>query len=228
MDEKLLYSTVTGDCESYYKEQAAAIQGAAYDDVLGDFFFSAVTRAFDIVLGTIGLLLSIPVFLVVGLLIKVEDGGPVFYRQERVGLHGRHFTLYKLRSMTVNAEVNGAQWAEQDDRRVTRVGRFIRKTRIDELPQLLNVIIGNMSLIGPRPERPEFILRFDQEIPGFIYRLQVKPGLTGWAQVNGGYDVTPEEKLKLDLFYIENRGILLNLRILVKTLRVILTGDGAR
>ena len=104
----------------------------------------------------------------------------------------------------------------------------MRKTRIDELPQFINVILGDMSIVGPRPERPEFVIQFDQEIPGFIHRLQVKPGLTGWAQVNGGYDITPEEKLELDLYYIENRGLLMNLRILIRTLIVLLTGDGAR
>lgn len=112
--------------------------------------------------------------------------------------------------------------------RVTRVGRFTRRTRIDEWPQFINVVLGEMSIVGPRPERPEFVVRFNQEIPGFIERLRVKPGITGWAQVNGGYDVTPKEKLELDLYYIQNRSLGLHLRILLKTLVVLFTGDGAR
>ncbi|NLM25552.1 MAG: hypothetical protein GX208_05495 [Firmicutes bacterium] len=121
-----------------------------------------------------------------------------------------------------------AQWADKNDPRVTRVGRFIRKTRIDELPQLLNVLLGEMSIIGPRPERPNFTIEFNDVIPGFINRLRVRPGLTGWAQINGGYDRTPEEKLELDFFYIENRSPLLDLQIIVKTIKVVLTGEGAR
>ena len=187
-----------------------------------------IRRLFDILVGSLGLLCSVPFIVVFGLLTKIEDGGPVFYKQERVGLYGKHFTLYKLRSMRVNAEKNGPQWAEKDDPRVTRVGSFIRKTRIDELPQFYNVLRGDMTLVGPRPERPEFVIRFDQEIPGFISRLQVKPGLTGWAQINGGYDITPEEKLELDLFYIENRGPFFDFKILLKTVSVIFTGNGAR
>jgi exopolysaccharide biosynthesis polyprenyl glycosylphosphotransferase len=190
--------------------------------------FESVNRVFDIVVGLIGILISIPVILVFGLLIKMEDGGPVFYTQERVGRYGKHFTLYKLRSMKVNAEDNGAQWADVDDPRITRIGRFIRRTRIDEWPQFLNVILGDMSMVGPRPERPEFVVEFDQKIPGFIERLSVKPGLTGWAQVNGGYDISAQEKLELDLWYIQNRSFYLNLSILCKTFKVLLTGVGAR
>ena len=136
--------------------------------------------------------------------------------------------MYKLRSMKVNAEDNGAQWADVDDPRITRIGRFIRRTRIDEWPQFLNVILGDMSMVGPRPERPEFVVEFDQKIPGFIERLSVKPGLTGWAQVNGGYDISAQEKLELDLWYIQNRSFYLNLSILCKTFKVLLTGAGAR
>jgi len=165
---------------------------------------------------------------IAGVLIKLDTPGPVFYVQERVGRHGKVFNMYKLRSMVVDAEKQGAKWADKDDPRVTRIGRIIRKSRIDELPQLLNVLKGDMALIGPRPERPEFILEFNEDIPGFINRLQVRPGLTGWAQVNGGYDITPEEKLKLDMYYIQNRSIKLDLIIVFKTIRVIITGSGAR
>lgn len=226
--EDSLYNNFSNDCERYYQEQAATIGVASYSEALGDSILSFINRIFDLALGFIGLLLAIPIMAIFGALIKMEDGGPIFYKQERVGLQGKHFMLYKLRSMTVNAEKNGAQWAEVDDPRVTRVGKFIRKTRIDELPQLLNVILGDMTIVGPRPERPEFVIQFDQEVPGFILRLRVKPGLTGWAQVNGGYDITPKEKLELDLYYIQNRSLRLNLRIFLKTFAVLLTGEGAR
>lgn len=152
----------------------------------------------------------------------------MFYMQERVGKDGRLFRVVKLRSMVNDAEKNGAQWAEKDDPRVTRVGRFIRKTRIDELPQLINVLLGDMSIIGPRPERPKFVMEFNEQIPGFIERLCVKPGLTGWAQVNGGYDVKPAEKLALDLYYIENRSVKLDILIMIKTICVMFSGSGAR
>lgn len=221
-------NTLPYDCEAYYREHAAAVESAIRTGVVGDFVFESVNRVFDIVVGLIGILISIPVILVFGLLIKMEDGGPVFYTQERVGRYGKHFTLYKLRSMKVNAEDNGAQWADVDDPRITRIGRFIRRTRIDEWPQFLNVILGDMSMVGPRPERPEFVVEFDQKIPGFIERLSVKPGLTGWAQVNGGYDISAQEKLELDLWYIQNRSFYLNLSILCKTFKVLLTGAGAR
>jgi len=190
--------------------------------------YEIIKRVMDIILSLIGLIIAIPLMLIFGIAIKFESKGPVFYSQERVGKNGKVFMLYKLRSMYQNAEENGAKWAEKDDPRVTKIGRIIRKTRIDELPQLFNVLRGDMSIVGPRPERPIFTYQFNEEIPGFVNRLQVKPGLTGWAQVNGGYDMTPKEKFEADLYYIENRGILLDLKILVKTIKVILTGDGAR
>jgi len=166
--------------------------------------------------------------LIIGILIKIESPGPVFYKQVRVGLHGNYFNVIKLRSMKVDAENNGAQWAEKDDPRVTKIGKFIRRTRIDELPQLWNVLVGDMSLIGPRPERPMFTAQFNEEIPGFVERLKVKPGITGWAQVNGGYDLTPKEKLILDKYYINNMNFLLDLKIIIKTIKIVITGYGAR
>lgn len=191
------------------------------------FWYEKIKRVMDIVLSLIGLVIAIPLMLIFGIAIKLESKGPVFYCQERVGKNGKVFMLYKLRSMYQNAEENGAKWAEKDDPRVTKVGRIMRKTRIDELPQLFNVLKGDMSIVGPRPERPIFIYQFNEQIPGFVNRLQVKPGLTGWAQVNGGYELGPAEKLEYDLYYIENRSIWMDIKIMLKTVKVILTGKGA-
>jgi len=185
-------------------------------------------RIMDILLALIGLVIGLPLIIIFGIAIAIESPGGIFYTQDRVGKDGKIFKIYKLRSMVSNAEENGAQWAKKDDPRVTRVGNFIRKTRIDEIPQLFNVLKGDMSIIGPRPERPIFTEKFNEEIPGFKNRLKVKPGLTGWAQVNGGYDLTPREKWELDMYYIENRGFKLDSLIILKTIKVILTGDGAR
>jgi exopolysaccharide biosynthesis polyprenyl glycosylphosphotransferase len=187
-----------------------------------------IKRFFDIILSLIGLILAMPIILITAIAIKLESEGPVFFLQERTGLNGKTFKIIKLRSMRVDAEKNGPQWAQKNDSRVTKVGKFIRKTRIDELPQLINVLKGDMSILGPRPERPVFVKQFSKEIPGFEKRLLVKPGLTGWAQVNGGYDITPEEKLKYDLHYINNMSLLLDLKIILKTIKVVLTGEGAR
>ncbi|HEY8362361.1 exopolysaccharide biosynthesis polyprenyl glycosylphosphotransferase [Caldicoprobacter faecalis] len=191
------------------------------------FWYEKIKRVMDIVLSLIGLVIAIPLMLIFGIAIKLESKGPVFYCQERVGKNGKVFMLYKLRSMYQNAEENGAKWAEKDDPRVTKVGRIMRKTRIDELPQLFNVLKGDMSIVGPRPERPIFTYQFNEQIPGFVNRLQVKPGLTGWAQVNGGYELGPAEKLEYDLYYIENRSIWMDIKIMLKTVKVILTGKGA-
>nr|WP_241535927.1 sugar transferase [Indiicoccus explosivorum] len=172
--------------------------------------------------------ITLALIILLGIFVVLESRGGAFYCQTRVGLNGKPFTIYKLRSMRADAEKNGACWAEQQDYRVTRVGKFIRKTRIDELPQLLNVLKGDMSIIGPRPERPEFCFTFERDIPQFTDRLTVKPGLTGWAQINGGYDLSPKEKLEFDLYYIRHRGPWLDLRILALTVMIVLTGNGAR
>lgn len=209
------------NCPSY-------IDAIDYSNVKGSLLFDMYQRVLDIVLSVIGLLIGIPLIVIFGILIKVEDSGPITYKQERLGKGGKKFYIYKLRSMRTDAEKFGAQWAEKNDPRITKVGKFIRNTRIDEIPQLFNILKGDMSIIGPRPERPSFTEEFNQEIPGFINRLAVKPGLTGWAQVNGGYEITPEEKLIEDIYYIKNRSILLDLKILFKTVKVVLTGDGAR
>ncbi|NYE05899.1 exopolysaccharide biosynthesis polyprenyl glycosylphosphotransferase [Bacillus niacini] len=191
-------------------------------------FYHLTKRLFDIIFSFLGLLITLPVILVFAIIIRIDSPGQAFFLQERVGLNGSYFRIIKLRSMRIDAEKGGAQWAQKNDPRVTNIGWFIRKTRIDELPQLVNVLKGDMSLIGPRPERPVFTAQFNEEIPGFVERLRVKPGITGWAQVNGGYDITPKEKLDLDMEYLNNLSFILDLLIIIKTVKVCLTGNGAR
>lgn len=174
------------------------------------------------------LLIAVPICILACIAIYVELRVNPIYTQKRVGLNGRVFKIYKLRSMYIDAEKDGPKWACENDERITKVGRIIRKTRIDELPQLVNILKRDMSFIGPRPERPEFIKEFIKYIPDFNDRLLVKPGITGWAQVNGGYSLTPKEKLEFDKYYIRNRGFKLDLLILIKTINVIFTRHGAR
>jgi sugar transferase (PEP-CTERM system associated) len=189
-------------------------------------------RVVDIVIGLLLTIVTLPLVLVTAAAIKLDSRGPVFYRQERTGLHGKAFTLFKFRSMAIDAEVAGKpQWAERRDPRVTRVGLFMRASRIDELPQLFNVLRGEMSMIGPRPERPIFVEELAKVIPLYKHRGYVKPGLTGWAQVNYPYGASVDdarEKLAYDLYYVKNRGLLLDMIILLATVRVILFREGAR
>ena len=189
-------------------------------------------RAFDIVVSSALLLVSLPFLVVTAIAIRLEGPGSVFYRQERVGLRGRPFTVYKFRSMREDAEQDGvAVWAKADDDRVTKVGNFIRKTRIDELPQLFNVFRGDMSFVGPRPERPEFVEQLTSAIPYYDLRHHVKPGITGWAQVCYPYGASikdAREKLQYDLYYLKNYSVFLDLNILLQTVQVILWGKGAR
>jgi exopolysaccharide biosynthesis polyprenyl glycosylphosphotransferase len=192
---------------------------------------AAVQRVTDIVLSLILLVATLPLMLVTALLVRLDSPGPVLYRQERVGLHGRPFTLLKFRSMRTDAEARGPVWAARRDPRVTRVGQFIRLTRIDELPQLLNVLRGEMSFIGPRPERPHFVEQLERVLPFYRDRALVKPGLTGWAQVNYPYGASVEDaraKLSYDLYYVKHRSLLLDLMILIATVRVVLFQRGAR
>ncbi len=170
-----------------------------------------------------------PLMLLAALAIKLDSPGSVFYTQIRTGLEGKPFRVYKFRSMYQDAEKRGAQWANERDPRITRVGRWLRLTRIDELPQILNILRGEMSLIGPRPERPEFDLKLRQEIPYYDLRYLVKPGITGWAQVMYPYGASVEdayEKLAYDLYYIKNYSLWLDLAIVFKTIRVVLLGKG--
>lgn len=191
-------------------------------------------RAFDVVASVGLLLVALPAMLLAALAIKLEDGprAAIFYRQLRVGQYGRPFKLLKFRSMREDAEVDGrAQWAQKNDSRVTRVGSFIRLTRIDELPQILNVLRGEMSFVGPRPERPEFVEQLNERIPYYRERHSIKPGITGWAQLcypYGSSEQDATEKLQYDLFYVKNHSLLFYLAILVQTVEVIVWGKGAR
>jgi sugar transferase (PEP-CTERM system associated) len=192
----------------------------------------AVKRSFDIVVSTAMLVLTLPLLFLTAIAIKLEDGGPVFYSQERVGLFGRRFILHKFRSMRQDAESAGVpQWAAQSDSRVTRIGWFIRKVRMDELPQLTNVLKGDMSFIGPRPERPYFVAQLEDDNPFYTERHAVKPGITGWAQISQPYGASVQDarrKLSYDLYYVKNHNLLLDIIILIQTVRVILFGEGAR
>ena len=185
-------------------------------------------RMVELLISIFLLILIIPICLITCIFIVIESSGNPIYLQERVGLNGRKFMMYKLRSMYLDAEKNGHQWAIKNDHRITKVGKFIRRTRIDEFPQIINIIKGEMSIIGPRPERPEFVSEFLNYIPDFNDRLAIPPGITGWAQVNGGYDLTPYEKLKYDKYYIEHECFQLDSLILFKTIKVIFTGHGSR
>lgn len=192
----------------------------------------AVKRSFDLFVSALLLLITLPVMLVAALLIKLESRGPIFYRQERVGQGGVGFQVYKFRSMRTDAERDGKpRWATAQDDRVTRVGRVIRKLRIDELPQILNVFSGDMSFVGPRPERPFFVEQLNKEIPYYPARHSIKPGITGWAQVRYPYGASLEdavEKLQYDLYYVKNHSLFLDLMILVETIQVVVLGKGAR
>ena len=193
-----------------------------------------VKRFVDILVGMTVLLLTWPILILVTLAIKLEDGfrQPVFYRQLRVGYNGEHFKIFKFRSMKIDAESDGqAVWASLNDSRVTRIGRLIRKARIDELPQIFNILRGQMSVVGPRPERPSFVAMLSESIPYYDERHTVKPGVTGWAQLNYSYGSSIKdaiEKLQYDLYYVKNQNLILDLAIMIQTVEVILWGKGAR
>lgn len=188
-------------------------------------------RFIDILVATCGLVVLCPLFLLVALLITVDSPGPVFYRQVRVGLRGRPFSIWKFRSMVQDAENAGAQWAQADDPRISRVGWWLRKTRVDEFPQLINVLRGEMSLVGPRPERPVFVQDLRKTIPYYDLRHTVRPGITGWAQVKFRYGASAEDahmKLQYDLYYVKRLSFGIDMSVLVQTVRVMLLGEGAQ
>jgi len=203
------------------------IFGGGFDQ---SFIRTFMKRGFDLVCSTIILILAFPLMLLAALAVKLEDRGPVFYSQERVGKDGKTFFVHKFRSMRVDAEKGGKpQWAAQNDPRVTRVGNFMRKTRIDELPQILNVFKGEMSFVGPRPERPYFVEQLIDVVPYYNVRHSIKPGVTGWAQVRYGYGSSAEDalqKLQYDLYYVKNNSLFLDVLVLIDTLKVVLFRSG--
>ncbi len=194
--------------------------------------YQVLKRGLDIVMATVGLIITAPIMLITAVIIKLESPGPALFKQERVGEFGRTFTLLKFRSMASDAEKHtGPVWAQDNDSRITRVGNIIRKIRIDELPQMINVFKGDMSFVGPRPERPFFIKKLQERIPYYTQRLTVKPGITGWAAVKYQYSSTIEgavEKLQYDLYYIKNISLWLDVLIILKTIQVVVTGRGSR
>jgi len=233
--------TYITEAASFIERQVGALNLAMFDPswmIFSDGFDNTkkldlfLKRMFDIFASAILLIVSIPILLLTAIAVKLTSKGPIFYRQERMGLMGRTFEVLKFRSMTANAEVDGVpQWAQKNDARVTLVGKFIRKTRIDEIPQIFNVLRGDMSFVGPRPERPYFVEQLTEKIPMFDKRHTVKPGITGWAQLNYPYGASVEDsrrKLEYDLYYIKNYSIFLDLLILVQTIRVVLWPDGVR
>ena len=207
------------------------VQFATADELSQGPLRRASKRAFDVLVATGLLILAGPLLLVLVVLIRLDSKGPAFYRQDRVGQNGREYALWKLRSMRLDAEKNGAVWACANDERVTRVGRFIRKTRMDEIPQVFNVLRGDMSFVGPRPERRVFIDIISRDVPYYALREGVKPGITGWAQIRYPYGASVEDgrnKLEFDLYYVKNGTVFLDIAIIFHTVRHVLLGRGAR
>ncbi len=242
--EQLLECKLAGmevvDLPSFFERQTGQIQIESLNPswmIFSDGFNRGsikdiVKRIFDIAVSGMLLLLTLPVFLITAILVWIESGGPILYRQERVGEYGRVFNVLKFRSMRKDAERDGVpQWAKKQDDRITYVGRVIRKLRIDELPQIFNVLKGDMSFVGPRPERPYFVNELTQKISYYPSRHTVKPGITGWAQIRFPYGATVEDalqKLQYDLYYVKNHSLFLDLIILMQTAQVVLFGKGAR
>jgi sugar transferase (PEP-CTERM system associated) len=225
-----LYERVTGRVPVEFVEDQWLLSANGFC-LLCQEHIQQIKRLLDFVVSALLLLVSAPLLAVTALAIRLDSPGPVLYRQDRVGRAGKIFRVFKFRSMTMNAERQGAQWAQKDDPRVTRVGRWIRLFRIDELPQIFNIFLGDMSLVGPRPERPEFIKELEAALPYYSARHSVRPGITGWAQVNFPYGASIEDalrKLEYDLYYVKNMSVLLDLKIIFRTVGVVLMGDGAR
>ncbi|WP_296876974.1 sugar transferase [Thomasclavelia sp.] len=212
--------------EQYFYDQIQKYKNTvSYKNKYG---YELFRRLIDVVFCLVAIIPAIVLIAIFAVAIVIESPGNPIFSQTRVGKNGKFIKIHKLRSMRLDAEANGQKWADKEDPRITKVGKVIRKYRIDELPQLLDVFLGRMSLIGPRPEVPVLTKRFNIENPGFVTRLMVTPGLSGWAQVHGGYEITPKEKWKLDNKYIEERGFKMYFKIFYLTVKTVLTGDGAR
>ena len=197
-------------------------------DIKGGRIYLAVKHVFDFVASAVALCICAIPMVLIALLIKMESPGPAIFKQERLGKDGVPFIMYKFRSMRMDAEKNGPRWADVHDDRCTKIGRLIRRCHADELPQLLNILKGEMSIVGPRPERAYYYQKFEHYLPQFKERLRIKPGLTGLSQVNGCYDLLPEERLAYDITYMENRSMWLDVKCMLKTVWVVLIGRGAR
>ena len=212
--------------ESYFKSEIEIYKDKVhFEEKYG---YEIFRRFVDIAFCLVALVPTIIIIFIFSLIIIIESPGIPFFSQIRVGKNGKLLKIYKLRSMKSNINYNKRGWTEKNDPRITKVGKLIRKYRIDELPQLLNVLSGKMSLIGPRPEIPILTKKFNLENPGFVTRLMVTPGLSGWAQVNGGYELNPREKWELDMIYIEKRSIRMYVKIFFLTIKTVLTGTGSR
>jgi exopolysaccharide biosynthesis polyprenyl glycosylphosphotransferase len=230
LDHRCRVTDTTTFIEKYLNEVPAeniTAQWFLVADVQASTGYDAVKRILDITAATIGLALTAPLWPLIALLIRIDSRGPVIYKQVRVGRHGRVFSIYKFRTMRADAEQYGARWAQEHDARVTRVGRFLRQSRLDELPQLWNILRGDMSLVGPRPERPEFVEKLAEVIPHYRQRHLIKPGLTGWAQIRFRYGASVEDaqrKLCYDLYYLKHRSIDLDTAIIIRTIGAFLLG----
>lgn len=219
MSEKLCENREPCKTETYYIEKQTPKGGR---------FYLALKRVFDFVMAFLSaIILALPI-LVIAVIIKIDSKGPVFFCQDRLGKNGKPFVIYKFRTMHLDAEKNGPQWAKSNDERCTKVGRVLRACRLDELPQFVNILKGDMSFVGPRPERPCFYEEFETYIHGFSNRLAVTPGLTGLAQVNGGYELAPEQKIIYDMEYIRERTFWLDIKLMFKTIKLVFTHEGAR
>jgi exopolysaccharide biosynthesis polyprenyl glycosylphosphotransferase len=233
MRQGIRTNDLVGFCEQTFFKTPANSVGASWlilaDTQVLRHSYRAIKRAMDIFVSAIGIILTLPLWGIIALLIKISDRGPVFYSQTRVGRSGNHFKILKFRTMRPECENNsGPLWASCNDQRITGLGRILRKTRLDELPQFLNVLKGHMSVVGPRPERPEFVSLLKQSIPNYDLRHLLRPGITGWAQINFRYgsSVTDsEEKLCYDLYYVKHGGFWLDMYILVLTIGHLMTGS---
>lgn len=228
LDGHQLFEEISGRLSVDSLRPSAVIFSTGFNQSM----ISRVMKRFvDVLASTVGLLMLLPLFLLIAVLIKADSPGPVIYRQTRVGLRGRPFLIWKFRSMRQDAEKSGPQWAQAGDPRISRVGWWLRKTRIDEFPQLINVLSGEMSLVGPRPERPVFVQDLRRIIPYYDLRHTIRPGITGWAQVKFRYGASEEDahmKLQYDLYYVKRLSFALDMRILAQTVRVVLAGEGAQ